>query len=242
MAGARRSSAAPPPGGRAKGAATRKRRTQRLTGMAVVSADLTCWARSARMGRSAQITGGFGWRRRHRRRNPHARAPRHATDLKAEATRDIAAALGGLLADVFALYLKTKNFHWQHERPAFPRLSFAARRAQRSDFRHDRPDRRTGAQDRRLNLAFDRRYRPPPAHPRQRRRLRQPAGHARRAARRQPDLTAIMRQVHNTCDSHGDVATTSLLEVWIDETERRTWFPVRVDPRRAGRQRLRGGA
>jgi starvation-inducible DNA-binding protein len=37
-------------------------------------------------------------------------------------------------------------------------------------------------------------------------------------------LTSIMRQVHNTCDEYHDVATASLLEVWIDETERRTWF------------------
>ena len=37
-------------------------------------------------------------------------------------------------------------------------------------------------------------------------------------------LTSLMRQVHDTCEGHGDVATTSLLEVWIDETERRTWF------------------
>jgi starvation-inducible DNA-binding protein len=35
---------------------------------------------------------------------------------------------------------------------------------------------------------------------------------------------AIMREVHNVCEDHGDVATASLLEVWIDETERRTWF------------------
>jgi starvation-inducible DNA-binding protein len=37
-------------------------------------------------------------------------------------------------------------------------------------------------------------------------------------------LTSAMRQVHNTCDDYHDVATASLLEVWIDETERRTWF------------------
>src|SRR5208283_1082924 len=41
------------------------------------------------------------------------------TDLKPEATRDIAAALTGLLADVFALYLKTKNFHWHMSGPHF---------------------------------------------------------------------------------------------------------------------------
>ena len=37
-------------------------------------------------------------------------------------------------------------------------------------------------------------------------------------------LTSAMRQVHNTCDEHEDVATASLIEVWIDETERRSWF------------------
>jgi starvation-inducible DNA-binding protein len=37
-------------------------------------------------------------------------------------------------------------------------------------------------------------------------------------------LTAIMRQVHNVCDEHGDIATSSLLENWIDETEQRSWF------------------
>jgi starvation-inducible DNA-binding protein len=37
-------------------------------------------------------------------------------------------------------------------------------------------------------------------------------------------LTARMREVHNACDEHGDVATASLLEIWIDEAERRTWF------------------
>src|SRR5208282_740074 len=41
------------------------------------------------------------------------------TDLKPEATRDISAALGGLLADVFALYMKTKNFHWHMSGPHF---------------------------------------------------------------------------------------------------------------------------
>ena len=44
------------------------------------------------------------------------------------------------------------------------------------------------------------------------------------SVKRNERLTSIMRQVHNVCDEYGDVATTSLLEVWIDETERRTWF------------------
>ena len=37
-------------------------------------------------------------------------------------------------------------------------------------------------------------------------------------------LAAFMREMHGLCDEHGDVATTSLLEVWIDEAERRAWF------------------
>jgi hypothetical protein len=50
------------------------------------------------------------------------------TDLRATATKEIGAATNGVFADVFALYLKTKNFHW-HLRSALPRLSPAARRA-----------------------------------------------------------------------------------------------------------------
>jgi starvation-inducible DNA-binding protein len=38
------------------------------------------------------------------------------------------------------------------------------------------------------------------------------------------DLAARLREVHNVCDEHRDIATASLIEVWIDETERRTWF------------------
>src|SRR5207237_6998657 len=37
-------------------------------------------------------------------------------------------------------------------------------------------------------------------------------------------LAANMRETHDLCDEHGDVATASLLEIWIDEAERRTWF------------------
>ena len=55
------------------------------------------------------------------------------TDLGANATRDIATALNGLLADVFALYLKTKNFHSHHERATLSRLPLDARRSVRPD-------------------------------------------------------------------------------------------------------------
>jgi starvation-inducible DNA-binding protein len=52
----------------------------------------------------------------------------------------------------------------------------------------------------------------------------EPLGHARRAARRQRALATRLRAAHETCDEHRDIATASLIEVWIDETEKRTWF------------------
>ncbi len=70
------------------------------------------------------------------------------TNLNSNATQDISGALNALLADVFALYMKTKNFHWLC-RSAFPRLPSSARRAVRPDFRHDRRHRRARPQDRR---------------------------------------------------------------------------------------------
>jgi starvation-inducible DNA-binding protein len=47
-------------------------------------------------------------------------------------------------------------------------------------------------------------------------------------------LAARLREAHNVCDEHRDVATMSLIEVWIDETERRTWFLSEI--KRGGRQ------
>ena len=146
------------------------------------------------------------------------------TDLKSEATRDISAALAGLLADVFALYMKTKNFHWHMSGPHFRDYHLLLGRARRPDFRHDRSDGRASAQDRRHDLALDRRHR------RHQRLLDNDAEYVDpkdMLAELRDDnkaLTASMRAVHNVCDDHGDVATASLLEVWIDETERRTWF------------------
>ena len=51
-------------------------------------------------------------------------------------------------------------------------------------------------------------------------------------------LTSILREVHNVCDGYGDVATASLVENWIDETERRTWFLFEIDPQRPRGERL----
>jgi len=146
------------------------------------------------------------------------------TDLKPEATRDISAALAGLLADVFALYVKTKNFHWhmsgQHFRDyhllldeqgeqIFAMTDPVAERARKIG---GATLRSIGDIARRQRIADnDADYVAP----------QDMLAELREDNER---LTSIMRQVHNVCDEYGDVATASLLEVWIDETERRTWF------------------
>jgi starvation-inducible DNA-binding protein len=146
------------------------------------------------------------------------------TDLKPEATRDISAALAGLLADVFALYVKTKNFHWhmsgQHFRDyhllldeqsdqIFAMTDPVAERARKIG---GATLRSIGDIARRQRIADnDADYVSP----------QDMLAELREDNER---LTSIMRQVHNVCDEYGDVATASLLEVWIDETERRTWF------------------
>jgi starvation-inducible DNA-binding protein len=146
------------------------------------------------------------------------------TDLKAAATRDISAALSGLLADIFSLYLKTKNFHWhmsgQHFRDyhllldeqgdqIFAMTDPVAERARKIG---GMTLRSIGDIARRQRiLDNDAEYVTPQD----------------MLAELRDDnlrLTSILREVHGVCESYGDVATTSLLEIWIDETERRTWF------------------
>ncbi|MGY3617321.1 Dps family protein [Bradyrhizobium sp. USDA 10063] len=146
------------------------------------------------------------------------------TDLKAEATRDISAALGGLLADVFALYIKTKNFHWhmsgRHFRDyhllldeqsdqIFAMTDPIAERARKIGGTTIRSIGQIARQQRILDNDAD---------------YVDPQDMLAELGSDNQQLTREMRQVHNVCDEYGDVATASLLENWIDETERRTWF------------------
>lgn len=146
------------------------------------------------------------------------------TDLKAEATRDISAALGGLLADVFALYIKTKNFHWhmsgRHFRDyhllldeqsdqIFAMTDPIAERARKIGGTTIRSIGQIERQQRILDNDAD---------------YVDPQDMLAELGSDNQQLTREMRQVHNVCDEYGDVATASLLENWIDETERRTWF------------------
>src|SRR5277367_3005303 len=146
------------------------------------------------------------------------------TDLGAKATKDIEGAMNAILADVFALYLKTKNFHWHMTGPhfrdyhllldeqgeqIFAMTDDIAERARKiggttlrsiSDIsRHqrlkDNNDERVAPKDMLVELSADNQV-----------------------------LTRFFRAAHETCDKYNDVATASEIEVWIDQTERRTWF------------------
>ncbi len=146
------------------------------------------------------------------------------TDLGADATRDISAALTGLLADTFALYLKTKNFHWHMSGPHF--RDYHLLLDEQGDQIFNMTDaiaeraRKVGgstihsigqiSRNQRL-LDNDAEYVSPQDM------LAELAEDNRR-------FTTFLREAHDTCDSYNDVATTSLIEVWIDETERRSWF------------------
>jgi starvation-inducible DNA-binding protein len=146
------------------------------------------------------------------------------TDLKPQATRDISAALSGLLADVFALYVKTKNFHWhmsgRHFRDyhllldeqsdqIFAMTDPIAERARKIGGTTLRSIGQIARQQRILDNDAE---------------YVEPQDMLAELREDNKQLVAIMREVHNVCEDHGDVATASLLEVWIDETERRTWF------------------
>ena len=130
--------------------------------------------------------------------------------------------MNAILADVFALYLKTKNFHWHMSGPHFRDYHLLLDEQAEQIFAMTDPIaervRKIGGRPS-IGRAHRRR-----SASRQRRGLRDAPGHARRAARGQQALVARLREAHGVCDEHRDVATASLIEVWIDETERRTWF------------------
>jgi starvation-inducible DNA-binding protein len=147
-----------------------------------------------------------------------------STDLSDDAVVEISGELRKLLADVFALYLKTKNFHWhmsgqhfrdyhllleEHGTQIFAMTDDIAERARKiggttlrsvSDIsKHqrlkDNNAERVAPEDMLTELRAD-----------------------------NQELTRNLRSAHELCEERNDVATASLIENWIDETERRTWF------------------
>jgi starvation-inducible DNA-binding protein len=146
------------------------------------------------------------------------------TDLSGDAVREISTALRQLLADVFALYLKTKNFHWhmsgrhfrdyhllldEHSEQILAMSDDIAERARKiggSTLRSigdisryqrlkDNNEERVTPKDMLSELSAD-----------------------------NLELTRSLRFTHQICDRNSDVATASLIETWIDQSERRTWF------------------
>ncbi len=150
--------------------------------------------------------------------------PELRTDLSTKAVSEISSELRQLLADVFAIYVKTKNFHWhmsgphfrdyhllldEHSEQIFAMTDDIAERARKiggstihsiSDIsKHqrlkDNNEEVVTPKEMLTELCADNRH-----------------------------LTRYLRATHQVCDRHNDVATASLIETWIDETERRAWF------------------
>jgi starvation-inducible DNA-binding protein len=146
------------------------------------------------------------------------------TDLKPAATKDIAAAMNAILADVFALYLKTKNFHWHMSGPHFRDYHLLL------DEQADQLFAMTDAIAERVRKIGGSTLKSI-GHISRIQRVRdndvdyvEPQDMLAEVREDNKELTARLREAHNVCDEHRDIATASLIEVWIDETERRTWF------------------
>jgi starvation-inducible DNA-binding protein len=146
------------------------------------------------------------------------------SDLSSKGVEEISASLRELLADVFALYVKTKNFHWhmngRHFRDfhlmlddqsdqLFAMIDPVAERTRKLGGRslHSIGD---ISRNQRLQDNDE------PSLPAE--------AMLKQLLLDNQELTKYLRSTHEICDRHNDVATASLVEVWIDETERRTWF------------------
>ncbi len=146
------------------------------------------------------------------------------TDLKAAATRDVAAAMNGILADAFALYVKTKNFHWHMSGPHFRDYHLLLDEQADQIFAITDPIaervRKLGGLTIRSIGQIARTQRLPDNDAE----YVEPSDMLAELGDDNKTLAASLRQAHNVCEEHGDVATASLIEVWLDETERRVWF------------------
>jgi starvation-inducible DNA-binding protein len=152
-------------------------------------------------------------------------APLNApTDLKGAATKDISGALNAILADVFALYLKTKNFHWHMSGPHFRDYHLLLDEQADQIFAMTDPIaeriRKIGGSTLRSigHIARTQRVLDNDAE------YVEPEDMLAELREDSTTLTARLREAHNVCEEHEDIASASLIEVWIDETERRTWF------------------
>ena len=145
------------------------------------------------------------------------------SDISAEAG-PVAAALNRILADSFALYLKTKNFHWhmsgphfrdyhllldEHSDQLFAMTDPIAERVRKIGG----PTLKSVGQISRTQRILDNDAE-----------YVEPMDMLAELAEDNRTLVGRLREAHNVCEEYRDVATTSLIEVWIDESERRSWF------------------
>ncbi|WP_254607302.1 Dps family protein [Brevundimonas vesicularis] len=146
------------------------------------------------------------------------------TSLSEEATQSISAALTGLLADTFALYIKTKNFHWHVSGPHFRDYHLmldeqSAEILAMTDPMAERARKIGGTTLRSIGqIATESRIADNDAD------YVDPLDMLAELRDDNGELIGRMREVHDLCDEHNDVATASLLENWIDESEKRVWF------------------
>jgi starvation-inducible DNA-binding protein len=146
------------------------------------------------------------------------------TDLGSNATRDISGALNALLADVFALYMKTKNFHWHVSGPHFRglHLMFDEQGAElfaMTDEIAERVRKVGGITLHSIgNIARLQRIPDNDAE------YVDPLDMVAELRSDNQALIASLRETHELCDEENDVATASLIENWIDQAEKRVWF------------------
>lgn len=146
------------------------------------------------------------------------------SDISPESVKELTGALNALLADTFSLYLKTKNFHWHMSGPHFRDYHLLL------DEQADQLFATTDPIAERVRKLGGTTLRSIGHIARLQRVLDNDADYVEAkdmlAELREDNkaLTLSMRAVHSLCDDAGDVATASLLEVWIDEAQRRSWF------------------
>jgi starvation-inducible DNA-binding protein len=155
------------------------------------------------------------------RRNAPIQTP---SDLTPAATREVSAVMNAILADVFALYLKTKNFHWHMSGPHFRDYHLLLDEQGDQLFAMTDPIaervRKLGGLTVRSigHIAKLQRVLDNDAE------FVEPSDMLAELRDDNKALAASLREAHNVCEEHRDLATASLIEAWIDETERRTWF------------------
>ena len=146
------------------------------------------------------------------------------TDIAPESVKEISGALTALLADVFALYVKTKNFHWHMSGPHFRdyHLLLDDQGDQLFAMTDDIAERvrKIGGTTLRsiAHIARIKRIADNDAE------FVTPEDMLSELWEDNKSLVLSMRSAHDLCDEAGDVASTSVLENWIDETQRRAWF------------------